>query len=1197
LITSVIHPNGGAYRNYYDSQGRIEKQVNPLNGEMLFSYKENETTITMPDGSVKKDIFNFEGQLAELKLAVGTSEEISYQYGYDYTGQVSSETDPLGNITYYTHDLRGNTLSVTDALWRSYTFTYNSLNQLVETTNPLGKKSKNVYDNKGNLVKSISFNGSTSGYEINSNGTNKAIIAPNDLANETNKKILFGYDNNGFINSSMQPEGSSISVLNNKLGSPLAVTNSSGQSTNYTYDSNNQIVKTVMPNGANSSIKYDKAGRVIEAIDALGNATKTTYDLMDNPITIETVLGIAKYKYDNMQRVIETITVSGSKTSYEYDNLGHLIKTIDPKGNISTSTYTKHSLVNSITDALNNKTTYEYDAVGNVISITDALNNKSTAIYDALNRLSKTVSANGYTETYTYDDDNNILSSTKAGVEKTTYEYDANGNLVKTIFPDNSTEEKIYNSDNDVVSVKDRDGQTVSYEYDTAGQVVKNIRADLTEAVYSYDNMGQLDKVSYDNWATVDTQYVYDIAGRVTSEFKNGVETTYEYDAIGNLTKRGPPNENGIQYDYDRYGQLTKMVYPSGTVLNYTYDVNSNLSTIKKSDDLLAKYIYDANGNQTKTEYGNGTTEYNNFDKLNRLEEISIKNSSSELYNKKLELDNAGLIVGAKTKSDDVSIEDKAFSYSATQRLDNVIDNTTTSTQNYKYDVSSNLTNSPLGINSFTSNGKITSSQLGEQNTEYTYDQRGNRTSKVSKSSTDNSITKSVNYSWSSDNKLTNYSSVSATNGTSLTTETLTNSYNYDANGLLVSKNSEIEKDTNGSKQKVSEKDSYVWNMSSVPSLIEDTKHEYVYGVASAPFIQINKTSDEIEYLYGDERGSVIAAADSEGELSWIRTYDEYGSTFNQSSTNGIKTAFAYAGEYLDEDTGLYNLRARWYEPSTASFISVDPILSQSGEGYSYASANPLSFTDPLGLISWGNVSNSVFGALDGITGIPVASSVMNAIWPGSVELCSTEYTVSNIIGSVGSTLIPGLAPIKAVGTLAAIGYGAFKTYKAIKNSNKGVKLAIGYGNRITKPVKDPVGTKKILDDYQKAGKLKSGTYTDMNSVAANRIGEAEINHVIAKDALIQRGMSTKDSDALTIVMAKQDHRALSTTSSTKLHKNEANLPIEEVITRDVVEMKYATIGGKGNFYDDALNSLIAQHKSRGVNINIEVRKDGVYQL
>jgi RHS repeat-associated protein len=80
--------------------------------------------------------------------------------------------------------------------------------------------------------------------------------------------------------------------------------------------------------------------------------------------------------------------------------------------------------------------------------------------------------------------------------------------------------------------------------------------------------------------------------------------------------------------------------------------------------------------------------------------------------------------------------------------------------------------------------------------------------------------------------------------------------------------------------------------------------------------------------------GTVISAA----------LYDPYGAA---SEGNPV---FGYDGQYMDASTGLVNMRARWYQPGTGNFTSVDPAVETTNEPYEFAGDDPVNESDPTGL-------------------------------------------------------------------------------------------------------------------------------------------------------------------------------------------------------------------------------------------------------
>jgi RHS repeat-associated protein len=61
-------------------------------------------------------------------------------------------------------------------------------------------------------------------------------------------------------------------------------------------------------------------------------------------------------------------------------------------------------------------------------------------------------------------------------------------------------------------------------------------------------------------------------------------------------------------------------------------------------------------------------------------------------------------------------------------------------------------------------------------------------------------------------------------------------------------------------------------------------------------------------------------------------------------------------GYVYDLASELVYLRARYYDPSTAQFISRDPAVAMTRHPYAYVGDNPLNGTDPSGLCDWWDV-------------------------------------------------------------------------------------------------------------------------------------------------------------------------------------------------------------------------------------------------
>lgn len=170
--------------------------------------------------------------------------------------------------------------------------------------------------------------------------------------------------------------------------------------------------------------------------------------------------------------------------------------------------------------------------------------------------------------------------------------------------------------------------------------------------------------------------------------------------------------------------------------------------------------------------------------------------------------------------------------------------------------------------------------------------------------------------------------------------------YAYNGDGLLKSR-------TQGAATQ------FLWDPSSSPSwLLKQGGDHIVYGLG--PLYVVKADATTLTFAR-DGSKNVRAEVSSTGAVTAAFRYRAYGQ-LAQSTTNG-PTYLGLASQLLDP-SGLYYMRARWYEPTTGRFITHDPIQGDAGtptslNSYGYAASNPLMNSDPTGLCSDPNAGSS----------------------------------------------------------------------------------------------------------------------------------------------------------------------------------------------------------------------------------------------
>ncbi|MCW9016761.1 MAG: hypothetical protein OQJ89_07345, partial [Kangiellaceae bacterium] len=148
----------------------------------------------------------------------------------------------------------------------------------------------------------------------------------------------------------------------------------------------------------------------------------------------------------------------------------------------------------------------------------------------------------------------------------TTYQYDDFGRITLTTYPSNLTSGVNYTNENAVVTTN-QTGQTQTEERNALGELLgtyKNGNSGL-KTTYEYDALGKLTK-------TIDMDQIttavvgYDILGRkISMDDRDTGSWTYGYNALGELTTQTDAKLQTTSFYYDQLGRMTRRTEAGGS--------------------------------------------------------------------------------------------------------------------------------------------------------------------------------------------------------------------------------------------------------------------------------------------------------------------------------------------------------------------------------------------------------------------------------------------------------------------------------------------------------------------------------------------------------------------------------------------------------------------------------------------------------
>jgi RHS repeat-associated protein len=637
VISQIVLPNGQSYTFSYNSTyGMLGKITYPSGGYVRYvwglnSQSESGLWTQGVPGGYWDCRYDFPAITDRYVSLDGTTEVLHQHFSYSTSWQSGSDQWTSKTTTVTTTDLvRGTSFNTV--------YTYSPVvSPCQPDLNPNGsgcvgnftqqmpvEQTIQYYDTNGHLLKTVG--------KTWCNNDPRELCSATTTLNDTNQvsEVTYSYNSN--------EEQTERDEYDYGSGGRGALTRKTV--TNYASFTGAHIVD--LPS---SVITYDGSGNRVAETDSSYDQT----GLQTTSVVQHTTApgGSARGNLTTVTKQCFNGACAGGNptTTYSYYDTGQIYQTTDPKGNVTTFSYTDsysscggNAPPSGATDAYLTQVTYPQ---------TSGVNHVESYCYDYLAGLLRgSTDENGQTSSYTYSDSLDRLTQAN---------YPDGGETIVSYndtppTPSVTTEKKLDTSGRFITSVSITDGMGLPIEteltsdpqgtdftvtsYDGLGRIytVTNpyrSTSDPTYGVttYAYDALDRTTSVTKPDSSVVSTTYsgncttVTDEAGknresctdglgRMTSVIENpgglGYTTNYTYDTLDDLTSVVQGGSRNRSFTFDSLKRMTQSTNPESGTINYAYDLNGNVSTKTDARSITTTYSYDALNRVTGMTYSNG---------------------------------------------------------------------------------------------------------------------------------------------------------------------------------------------------------------------------------------------------------------------------------------------------------------------------------------------------------------------------------------------------------------------------------------------------------------------------------------------------------------------------------------------------------------------------------------------------------------
>lgn len=718
--------------------------------------------------------------------------------------------------------------------------------------------------------------------------------------------------------------------------------------------------KITLPRGNYKESATDSWGRLLRS--TLGNSseqlnTTFSYNLYGNLLTSTDPLNnTTSNYYDNLGRVDSTIHPDAGRTKYTYLLSGQIKTMTNARNQLSTYTYNYNQLLQEQYDT--DITTYTYgssSATGNkrgrITSIQD-LSGMRTFSYGPLGEIideqRQIVIPNAPTKTF-----------------NTHYHYDTWGRVDSIIYPD---------------------GEVITYTFDKGGNTKSmstNQQLGKIVSCAKYDAAGHLKYIKYGNNTTNEYEYSPQEILNTTKLVNQGNAISYEYDENLNIKQMHNSNyslNKSFAYDlHDRLSDANGSLVREDTTFNFklsmTYDEVFNFKTKNQSVYAIKTTETSSQIWRLKPDY-NATYTYNDIQHPHAVSKIEEIGFWGDTLSRHFYYDKTGNT--RRISKDTFYHPERRMYWDQHNRLQVVSnykpDNQLFSYHHYIYDAGGEriLRNDGGGVSLQINNDTVVTQVDPGKYTlypsplmmvgQYTYTKHYYMGSMRVSSATVYDQYNNPNFSGGIENKL------------KLKEIKLRQQDNL--RNILVQEGIKIKFPAQESEPELQLRDQdsenecfrYLFILYYQHAVLNDPCKDILEDILSmydpcdgvaylksaypeCDDLQIGDFNPNRYWYHSDHLGSSSYITDKNGTIQCTYEYLPYGEFLLDKEHFLYAQRYKFSGKESDEETGYYYFGARYYDPRTSQWLSVDPLAGKypHASPYNYCLGNPVKFIDPDG--------------------------------------------------------------------------------------------------------------------------------------------------------------------------------------------------------------------------------------------------------